>query len=56
MVSDGSGGQVQGLCGVTEPPHVDPRFASDRDWFRLEWMGELVFVGIVEKESHLAPD
>lgn len=58
MVSRGSahfGGVTQGLFGGTEPPHVDPRFAPDRNRFRRERMGKLVCVGIIEEKSHLVP-
>jgi hypothetical protein len=58
MVSRGSarcGGLTQGLFGGTEPPHVDPGFAPDRDRLRRERMGKLVYIGIIEEESHLVP-
>ncbi len=48
-----SGGLMRGFFGGTKSAHVDPRFASDRDGFRLEWTGEWVLVGIVESEGHL---
>jgi hypothetical protein len=32
----GSSVMAQGLIGGTKPAHVDPGFASDRDWFRRE--------------------
>ena len=41
------------LFGGTKSVHVDPRFASDRDWFRLERAGELLPVRMIEAESHL---
>ncbi len=46
---------MRGLFGGTKSAHIDPRFASDRDGFRLELTGEWVLVGSVEEESHLVP-
>jgi hypothetical protein len=54
-MGDSSGGLMRGLFGGTKSAHIDPRFASDRDGFRLELTGEWVLVGSVEEESHLVP-
>ncbi len=50
--SDVPSGRVHRIVPCRKPAHVDPGFASDRDWFRLERAGDVVLVR-VEEEIHL---
>ena len=48
-----SSGMAQRLIGGTKPAHVDPSFASNRDWFRLKREGEFLLCVAVERKTHL---
>lgn len=52
-MGESSCGLMRALFCGTKSAHVDPRFASDRDGFRLELTGEWMLIGIVESEGHL---